>query len=135
MKLYRKITIINIKKPENDNVNEELKYLGSALGLFGIRDKDKSCYRIFLELLKAAKMGVGISSDELAYRLNLSRGTVVHHLNKLIETGIAINTKSRYYLREDNLKFVITRIKKDINESINELISIAQSIDNTIGLK
>lgn len=135
MRFYKKITILNIRNPEIKDVNENLQFLGSSLGLFGIRDKDKSCYRIFLELLKAAKLRIGISSDELALKLNLSRGTVVHHLNKLIEAGIAINTKSRYYLREENLRYVIEKIKKDLNSSINELIEIAKGIDETIGLK
>lgn len=135
MRFYKKITILNIRKPEAKDVNEELQFLGSSLGLFGIRDKDKSCYRIFLELLKAAKLRIGISSDELALKLNLSRGTVVHHLNKLIEAGIAINTRNRYYLREENLRYVIERIKKDLDSSINELIDIAKGIDETIGLE
>ncbi|MBW3020862.1 helix-turn-helix domain-containing protein [Candidatus Woesearchaeota archaeon] len=134
MRFSHKITIINIDKPIKKNINEDLQFLGSSLGLFGLRDKDKSCYRIFLELLKAAKIKVGLSSDELAAKLELSRGTAVHHLNKLMEAGIAINIRNRYYLREENLKYVILKIKKDLEDSVNELIDIAEEIDDAIGL-
>ncbi len=134
MRLSRKITIINIKKPKEEDVNKELQYFGSSLGLFGIRDKDKSCYRLFVELLKAAKMKMGFTSDELAYRLNLTRGTVVHHLNKLMDAGIAVNIKNRYYLREENLEVVVQEIKKDLEESMNKLKDIAKDIDDWMGL-
>lgn len=134
MRFSHKITIINIDKPIKKDINEDLQFLGSSLGLFGLRDKDKSCYRIFLELLKAAKVKVGLSSDELASKLDLSRGTAVHHLNKLMEAGIAINIRNRYYLREENLKYVILKIKKDLEDSVNELIDIAEEIDDAIGL-
>jgi len=134
MRFSQRITIINVKKPIANDVNEDLQYLGSSLGLFGLRDKDKSCYRIFLELLKAAKLKIGLSSDELALKLNLSRGTVVHHLNKLMEAGIAISTRNRYYLREENLQFVLERIKRDLEDSMSELMDIAKEIDESVGL-
>jgi len=134
MRFSQKITIINISKPKRSTVNQDLQYFGSALGLFGLRDKDKSCYRVFVELLKAAKIGIGLSSDELALKLNLSRGTVVHHLNKLIEGGIAINSKNRYFLREENLQQVIEEIRKDLEKSMVELLSIAKDIDDNVGL-
>ena len=69
----RKITIVKINRPAEKDINKELQWLGYSLGLFSIRDKDRSCYRIFLELLKAAKKGVPLSSDELAEKLNLQR--------------------------------------------------------------
>lgn len=134
MRFSRKITIIQVRKPKESDVNKDLQYFGSALGLFGLRDKDKSCYRIFLELLKAAKQKLGLSSDELAYQLKLTRGTVVHHLNKLMDAGIAVNIRNRYYLREENLEIVISEIKKDLEASMNDLANLAKEIDNLIGL-
>ncbi len=134
MRFSHKITIINVRRPKESDVNEDLQYFGSSLGLFGLRDKDKSCYRIFLELLKAAKLKGGFSSDELAFRLNLTRGTVVHHLNKLMEAGIAINVKNRYYLREENLQIVVQAIKSDLEQSMDELTNLAKEIDDWMGL-
>ena len=134
MRFIQKITIVTIKRPEHADVNEGLLYFGDSLGLFGLRDKDKSCYRLFVELLKAAKNQVGLSSDELALRLGLTRGTVVHHLNKLIDSGIAVVANNRYYLKEENLKVVIEAMKKDVDKHLNELHSLASEIDNWIGI-
>ncbi len=76
---FTRITIIRIKKPERDHINEELQFLGESLGLFSERDKDKSCFRIFIIMVKALKIGQSLTSDEIAERSNLTRGTVIHH--------------------------------------------------------
>ncbi|MFH1316643.1 MAG: winged helix-turn-helix domain-containing protein [Candidatus Woesearchaeota archaeon] len=102
MRLIRqKITIINIRKPQIHNINDKLKWFGNSLGLFNLRDKDKSCYRIFIELLKSSRKATPLSSDQLAERLNLSRGTVIHHLSKLMESGIVVHEGNKYLLRVD----------------------------------
>ncbi|MEA3430790.1 MAG: HTH domain-containing protein [Nanoarchaeota archaeon] len=129
-----KITIVRIRKPSGHNVNNDLQYFGSALGLFGLRDKDKSCFRIFIELLKAAKQKQPITSDELATRLSLSRGTVVHHLHKLIEAGIIIQYKNKYILRVDNLQTLVEELQKDILRTTEDLKEIATEIDRALGL-
>ena len=50
---YTKITIINFDEEEvPSQIDQELQWIGSSLGLFNLRDKDKSCYRIFITLLK-----------------------------------------------------------------------------------
>jgi len=54
-----------------------------------------------------------LSSDELADRLGLSRGTVVHHLNKLLDSGIIVQAHRGYILRVDSLRELIQSLKKD----------------------
>ncbi|MBW2980367.1 winged helix-turn-helix domain-containing protein [Candidatus Woesearchaeota archaeon] len=129
-----RITIIRSRKPQKRNLNEELQWFGSSLGLFNMRDKDKSCYRIFVELLKAAKARVPLSSDEIALRSGLTRGTVIHHLNKLIEAGIAVHHRNRYLLRVDNLRDLINELERDVKRACEDLKEIAEEIDNSIGL-
>ena len=128
----QKITIIRMSKPER-NLNQELQWLGTSLGLFNLRDKDKSCFRIFVELVKATKQKKAISSDELAFTLGLSRGTVVHHLNKLMQAGIVISDGYRYTLRMDNLQLLIEELKRDVERSIEDLRDVARDIDNSLG--
>jgi predicted transcriptional regulator len=117
------------------NLNENLQWFGSSLGLFNLRDKDKSCFRIFIELVKASKKGEGLKSDEIADRAKLSRGTVVHHLHKLIEAGIVMRHGKKYILRVNNLEVMIDELKKDIERSWRDLREVAQEIDNVLGLK
>lgn len=128
----RRITIIKVTRPPQRNINEELQWFGTSLGLFGSRDKEKSCFRVFLELLKSAKRRHILSSDELAVRTNLSRGTVVFHLHKLMDAGLIVPTPEGYILRVNNLQAVVEQLRKDINDSCLELLKIAKEIDEEL---
>ena len=130
----QRITIIKIDKPKKNDLNTELMWFGDSLGLFGLRDKDKSCFRIFVELIKSTKENKPISSDELAFKLHLSRGTVVHHLNKLTDAGFIISRKNRYVLRVDNLEHLIDELKDDVKKTLDNLKEIASQIDKSLGL-
>ena len=134
MRYIHRITIMNIRKPVVKNVNQELQWLGSSLGLFNLRDKDKSCFRVFIELIKNAKKGIPLSSDELAYRLDLSRGTVVHHIHKLLESGIVVQAPRGYILRVDSLRALIDEVEKDLRRTCDDLRSMAEEIDENLGL-
>ena len=127
-----KITLIKIRRPSRVNINHELQWLGSSLGLFGLRDKDKSCFRIFIELIKSTKQGKGQSSDELASRLKLSRGTVVHHLHKLRDSGIVVYEEKGYMLRVNKLKNLINEIEKDMKRTLDDIKDIAEEIDKKL---
>ena len=134
MRYSQRITIITIRKPAQKNINQELQWLGSSLGLFNLRDKDKSCFRGFIELVKTAKTNHPLSSDELAYRLGLSRGTVVHHLHKLLDAGIVVPTERGYILRVNNLQDLIDEVEKDTIRTITDLKKMAREIDRGLGL-
>lgn len=131
---HQRITIIHQRRPVVQNLNEELQWLGSSLGLFSLRDKDRSCFRIFVELLKAAKMDRPVSSDELAEQLGLTRGTVVHHLNKLMESGLVVSHHNRYLLRVDSLERLIEDLARDFERASKELKAVARDIDSYLGL-
>ncbi len=131
---YKKITIIQSRRPPKQNINDKLQALANSLGLFNLRDKDNSCFRIFIELIKAAKTEQQLTSDELAYKLGLSRGTIVHHLNKLIESGLIIVKKNRYFLRVNNLKQLISEVERDLDNTMRDLKALAGELDDQLGL-
>ncbi len=126
---HSKITIIRARHPDKKELNEQLMYLGTSLGLFNPRDKDRSLFRIFIELLKAAKKNQGLTSDIIAERLKLSRGAVVHHLNKLIESGLVLHRHSEYVLRESTLYSVVEEIEKDVFRTLADVKLTAREID------
>ncbi|MBT4825053.1 HTH domain-containing protein [Candidatus Woesearchaeota archaeon] len=128
-----KITIIRVRKPVQGNINHELQWLGSSLGLFGLRDKDKSCFRLFIELIKSTKKGKALSSDDLANKLHLSRGTVVHHLHKLQNSGIIVSENKGYLLRVNRLKNLILEIEKDMKRTLDDMKEMADEIDKKLG--
>ena len=131
---FKRITIIKIEKPKKKDLNEDIKWISNSLGLISSRDKEKSCYRIFIELIKAANKGVALSSDEIAKNAHLSRGTVIHHLNALMGSGIITYEKRRYLLKADNLETLIDEIKGEILKVFKNLKNVAKELDEELNL-
>lgn len=127
-----RITIVRMRKPDHATINYQLQWLGSSLGLFSLRDKDRSCFRIFIELLKAAKSEEALTSDHLAAKLKLSRGTVIHHINKLMEAGIVVSSHNTYSLRMQQLEELVSALEKDVAATLENLRTIAREIDDSL---
>lgn len=127
---FKEITIVKNSTPEK-MLNSEVQWFSESLGFFSKRDKDMSCFRIFLEILKNRKP---ISSDELAYKLHLSRATVVHHLRKLIAAGVVVVQDNKYILRDKNLSLTIKKVKGDLLSTYEEIENIAKEIDKRLNL-
>ncbi|MFA6461052.1 MAG: ArsR family transcriptional regulator [Candidatus Woesearchaeota archaeon] len=126
----QQITIIKVRRTSPKNVNEELQWIGNSLGLFNERDKDSSCFRVFITLVKSPK---ALSSDDIAAKLSLTRGTAVHHLHKLIDSGIVIKEKEGYLLREGNIENLISQIHRDMEQMFLEMKRVAKEIDEDLG--
>jgi predicted transcriptional regulator len=130
----RRITIVNVRRPKEVSVNDELQWFGHTLGLFGERDRDKSCFRIFIELIKAIKATGGLTSDELAERLGLTRATVIHHLNTLMERGIVLHEGNLYVMRGDRLTLLVDDLQRDMERAISEMKQAAEELDRLLQL-
>ncbi len=126
------IIIRKIEKPAGQGVNDALQWFCDSLGLLTRRDRDNSCYRLFIELLKSSKKGKALSSDELASRLNLVRGTVVHHLNRLIEAGLVESEGNRYSLKARTLKGLVGLLKKEVDDALGNVELVAERLDRSI---
>ena len=131
--ITQRITIVKIRRPAK-NVNDELQWFGNSIGLFNMRDKDKSMLRIFIELLKSTRAKQYLTSDEIADKLQLSRGTVIHHVNKLMAAGLVVNERNRYLLRVDNLEELVDELRTDIARTMDDLKKVAENIDKMLGL-
>ncbi len=131
--MAQRVTFIKLRKREGSNVNQELQWLGNSLGLFNLRDKDSSCFRLFITLVRTSKQGRPLSSDEIAEHLKLSRGTVIHHLAKLIDSGIAVKEQKGYILREGSLRDVVKDLHRDMEAVFAELEDVAKEIDERLG--
>lgn len=130
--MIRKVTVIKVRRLGDRNVNADLQWLGNSLGLFNLRDRDSSCFRIFITLIKRSNQNNPVSSDEIAEKLHLSRGTVVHHLIKLMDSGIVVREKEGYLLRENNLQHLIADLQKDADSLFAELREVAKEIDERL---
>ncbi|MBI5798100.1 HTH domain-containing protein [Candidatus Woesearchaeota archaeon] len=125
---FKRITIVRIRAPAQE-ITPEIQWLSESLGLFSERDKDRSCFRLFLAIVQAKRP---VSSDELAYKLNLSRATVIHHLTKLIASGIVVIEDSKYALRAKNLESTLKKMKQDVLSAYEEMEDIAKKIDKEL---
>lgn len=132
-KMNQRLTVIKIRKVSSPNVNEELQWLGNSLGLFNLRDKDSSCFRIFITLVKKSRQNQPLSSDYIAEKLSLSRGTVVHHLTRLMGSGIVLREKEGYLIRENSLQDLVKDLQRDIDGIFLELKEVALEIDQKLG--
>ena len=132
-----RITIYGGSKPpiEPLDVNKDLQWFCTSLGLVGNRDRNLSTFRIFISLLKASRQGRQLSSDNLAYETELSRATVIHHLNKLAASGIISEEHERYKLAVDNLEELVKHVRREIEQSMADLDEISRRIDEQLGLK
>jgi len=130
MEEFKSITIVRIRRPKTKDLNHDLQWFSRSLGLFKSRDKEKSCFRVFMELLKEN----GLSSDEIAFSSNLTRGTVVHHLHSLIESGLVTKRKNKYYLITNNLENLIKELKKEVETTLDNLNETAKFLDKQLNL-
>ena len=107
--------------------------MGNSLGLFNVRDRDSSCFRVFITLVRRARQNKHVTSDEIAEKLGLSRGTVVHHLAKLMDSGIVLREREGYILRESNMQDLIKDLHHDMERMFSELKDVAKEIDLKLG--
>jgi predicted transcriptional regulator len=129
MDYFREITIINLNKLENNELNQDIQWISNCLGMFNKRDKEKSCFRIFINLLKEENP---ISSDEIAEKSNLSRGTVIHHISKLRGSGIVIKKDKGYTLKTRNFEELIEEIEKDVFNTMKKIKEVSKQIDKRL---
>jgi len=122
------ITIKKIKRPNNSDLNQDIQIISQSLGLFTKRDREKSCFRVFIEILK----NKGLTAEEVTVNTNLTRATVIHHLNSLIKNGLVVKKGHKYYLRGDSLENLIKEVSRDMNKNFGELNKIAKSIDKNL---
>ena len=127
--MFRRIIIVKKETPRLE-VNEEIRGISDMFGLLDSdRDKERSCYRVFIELVDKRKP---LRSDDIAFNSRLSRGTVVFHLNKLIESGLVVNEDNKYKLTEKKLSIIIRKIRKELSEYLKEAEEIAKDFETKL---
>jgi DNA-binding Lrp family transcriptional regulator len=125
----RKIAIRSLERPDTDSPEALLKWFCTALGL-SANDSDDIEEKILKELFYSARANEGISSSEMNLDTDLSRSTVIYHLNRLIETGIAVKRGRKYYLRANEMSKVIEELEYDIEREMQRMLDVAKEFDS-----
>jgi len=126
--------ILAIRTLPTIEYEKDLQWICRSLGFLEPRDKKRTAYKIFKALVESARYNKGLSSDNLAERLHLTRGTMVHHLNKMIKSGLVIYHEGQYKLRGRSLESTLREVQRDVNRIFEDIYKVAETIDQTLGL-
>ena len=130
----RELNLIKIKKPTGNDPNRHIVWLCESLGLITKRDKERNCFKIFSEIVKANREKKYLTSEEISRILKISRSNAIHYINKLINSGLVIKIGSKYELREDNLYLLINEIEKDARLIFEDLKKVGLEVDKGLGM-
>jgi predicted transcriptional regulator len=65
----------------------------------------------------------------------MSRGAVIHQLNRLAEAGLIRKDGRKYYLREGSVYRTIKEVERDVQRMFEDLEQMALEIDEELGFK
>ena len=134
-KVLKQYTIRKLREPTDKQLDKDIEWVCNSLGFVGSRDQDKTAYKILKALIKSAKEGKGLTSEELTKEVKPTIGSVIYHLKKLMKAGLVVKLDSTYELGMRSILATIEEIKKDINLTLEEIKKVAKDIDNKIGLE
>jgi predicted transcriptional regulator len=132
--MSRKIKLRRLDIPPAGDISDDIEFICKSFGYFSLRDRQGTAGKIFQVLVEDASSGSnGLTSDEIAERLNLTRGAIVYHLNDFIDAGIVIREKNLYRLRSSSLQRSIEEIMRDAQRIFEDMMKIAHDIDEQLG--
>ncbi len=134
-KTLKQYVIKQLKEPTEKGLDSDIKWVCSSLGFITSRDHDKTAFKILKALMKSAKKGKGMTSEELTKVVEPTIGSVIYHLKKLMKAGLVVKLDSAYELKMNSLLTTIEEIEKEISTTLDGIKTIAEDIDDKIGLE
>jgi biotin operon repressor len=130
-----RIVVRKVEQPFSEVAEDQLDWICKCLGFFEEIDREKTAASIFKELLSAAEQGKMLSSTELAGKVDMSRGSVLNHLNRLQKAGLVVKHGRGYSSRAKSLLRTIQEIEEDIDRVFRRLEESAKAIDRRYGIE
>ena len=130
----RKIRLARLEIPPAGNISEDIEFICRSFGYFSQRDKQGTAGKIFQVLVEDSSTdSAGLTSDEIAEKLHLTRGAIVYHLNDFIAAGLVTREKNLYRLRSKSLQKSIEEVMRDAQRIFEDMMKIAHDIDEQLG--
>lgn len=130
-----KVVIKKVERPFSSRLDDELNWICESLGFFEPIDKEKTASAVFKEIIRNAEKGRLLTSTELAEKINMSRGSVINHLNRLIRSGL-VEKQGHYYLpRSKSITRTLQEVEDEIETIFRRMESSAKQIDKKFGIK
>jgi len=126
--------LMDVRMPTKKDLDEDVEWITRCFGFLETRDVNRTAARIFEALIYAASEDEGHTSDVLAERVGVTRGAVVHHLNKMMRSGLVIFHGGQYKLREKSLRGTLNEVERDLRRVLEKIEVVASSIDESLSL-
>lgn len=133
-RVIKQYMVRKLREPTKKELNEDIEWVCNSLGFITPRDQDKTAYNILMALVKSAKDGQGMTSEELSQEVEPTVGSVIYHLKKLIKAGLVAKFGSEYELRMSSLVSTINEIEKEMVSTLEDIKNVAKDIDDKLGL-
>jgi DNA-binding transcriptional ArsR family regulator len=134
-KALKQFVVRQLKDPTKKQIDKDIEWVCNSLGFVTSRDQDKTALRILKALIKSAKEGKGMTSEELTKVVKPTIGSVFYHLKKLMKAELVVKLDSKYELRMNSLLTTIEEIEKEVSAALGNIKKIAKDIDDKIGLE
>lgn len=135
LRSLKQFVIRKLREPTEKQLDKDIEWVCNSFGFITPRDQDKTAFKILKALIKAAKGGKGLTSEELTELVEPTIGSVIYHLKKLMKAGLVVKLDSTYELRMNSLLTTIEEIEKEISTTLADIKKIAEDIDNKVGLE
>lgn len=125
---YRQqIVIRRLDRPLDENLEKEIEWLCQCLGLSS--EEERLPVDIFKNLLMHTYKGRPVSSTMLTKGKHVTRGAVVYHLNRFIQSGLVVRRGREYTLRDRTLTGTLDEVEEDLLRFLRRMKEIAVKID------
>ncbi len=129
-----KIIVRKVERPFSASLDKELEWICMSLGFFEPIDREKTAAALFKEVVRAAEKSRPVTSTALAKRVDMSRGSVINHLNRLQRSGLVVR-EGRFYLpRSKSIFRTVQEIEEDIDRIFQKMKETARQIDEEFGI-
>src|SRR3989344_1929506 len=128
-KIRFKIILKDYSSQPFSSIDEELSFILQSIGFFEHIDKNKTAFSLFKEIMLASEENKAFTSTELSQMVGMSRGSVLNHLDNMLESKLIVKD-GRYYLpRSKSLSQIINEMESDTEQLFKRLKLMAKKID------
>ncbi len=125
-----KIIIRKSPRPYSNNAEEIYKWFCRSLGIFENIDKSKVASSVFRTLFILNRKGEKVSSTLLAKIIGMSRGSVINHLNNLIERGLVVKKGRFYFVRRLSFYELVRELEEEVDTIFDRMQKLAKQLDS-----
>jgi predicted transcriptional regulator len=133
-RIEARYSICDIPTPLTTDKDSDVDWICKCFGFTEPRDKNKTAAKIFAALVEAIKEKGSISSDELAEKVGVTRAAVVHHLNRMMGSGLVVRRHGSYQLRMQGVESTVVEVQRDILRVFENLRKVSREIDEAMNI-